>query len=153
SRDWRAHCARPQSSIRAPRMKFPRPRGLSADAWMNQTLPQRGGVENEMAIYTVHAPASEQTLPDPEHFVFVRDGFYFWAMVLGAVWMLRHRLWFALISYVVLVTLLMIVLSVLGSGTLVKVVAGFLIALLLGFEAATLRRLNLARRGYSNVGL
>jgi hypothetical protein len=106
-----------------------------------------------MAIYTVHAPASAQTFADPERFMFVRDGFYFWAMVLGAVWMLWHRLWLAALGYVALLTVLMIALSLLGLGSAAQGAAGFLLALLLGFEAASLRRLNLARRGYSNLGL
>jgi len=48
-----------------------------------------------MSIYTVHEPplkAGEST-PDPDRFVFVRDGFSFWAFLLAPLWMLRHRLW------------------------------------------------------------
>ena len=36
---------------------------------------------------------------DPERFVFVRDGFYFWAFLLGPVWMLWRRLWLVLRVY------------------------------------------------------
>ena len=34
-----------------------------------------------MAVYTVHQPPLRATdaAPDPQRFVFVRDGFYFWA--------------------------------------------------------------------------
>ena len=42
-----------------------------------------------MAIYTVHKPPMKRTEPDPERFKFVRDGFYFWAFLLGPVWMMR----------------------------------------------------------------
>ena len=50
-----------------------------------------------MAVYTVHEPPLKryETDADPERFVFVRDGFSFWAFLLGPLWMLRHRMWLA----------------------------------------------------------
>jgi hypothetical protein len=46
-----------------------------------------------MAVYTVHEPPmkAEQSQPDPERFVFVRDGFSFWAFLLPPLWMLWRR--------------------------------------------------------------
>ena len=32
-------------------------------------------------------------------FVFVRDGFHFWAFLLAPLWMLRHRMWLEFIAY------------------------------------------------------
>ena len=57
-----------------------------------------------MAVYTVHEPPPKrfQSEPDPDRFVFVRDGFSFWAFLLGPLWMLRHRMWLVLIAYMVL---------------------------------------------------
>jgi hypothetical protein len=108
-----------------------------------------------MAIYTVHEPPlrATETTPDPERFVFVRDGFYFWAFLLGPLWMLRHRLWLVLLGYVVVTVVLQVGLRALGASTTVITVAGVLFALLIGFEAATLRRFTLARRRWKNVGI
>ena len=54
-----------------------------------------------MRIYTVHEPAPRENeiVADPDRFRFVRDGFYFWAFLLGPVWMLWHRLWLVLLIY------------------------------------------------------
>ena len=35
---------------------------------------------------------------DPERFVFVRDGFHFWAFLLAPLWLLWHRLWLVLVD-------------------------------------------------------
>jgi Protein of unknown function (DUF2628) len=108
-----------------------------------------------MAVYTVHEPplrAGATAAPEPERFVFVRDGFAFWALLLGPLWMLRHRMWLVLLLYVGLTVVLSLVLHLVASATIGVVVWG-LIALLLGFEAATLRRFTLGRRGYRNIGI
>ena len=108
-----------------------------------------------MAVYTVHEPPLKryESSAAPERFAFVRDGFSFWAFLLSPLWMLRHRLWLVLVGYVVLVAGLAIALQVLDASSTVKVVVGLLLALLVGFEAGTLRRFTLGRRGWSNVGI
>ena len=47
--------------------------------------------------------ALRKPLPNPERFVFVRDGFYFWAFVFSVLWMLWHRMWLILLIYVAVV--------------------------------------------------
>jgi len=107
-----------------------------------------------MSIYSVYEPPSKDgAVPDPARFVFVRDGFTFWAFLLGPVWMLWHRLWLVLAGYLIVATALVVVLRSLGVSASVMVVAGILLALLVGFEAATLRRFALARRRFRNVGI
>jgi Protein of unknown function (DUF2628) len=108
-----------------------------------------------MAVYTVHEPPlkRDQTAPDPERFVFVRDGFAFWAFVLGPLWMLRHRLWLVFIGYMVVTIALQFALRASGASSAVMALVSFLIALLVGLEAATLRRFTLSRRGWKNVGI
>ena len=57
-----------------------------------------------MPTFTVHAPQPGRTNDVSravEQFVFVRDGFYFWTFVLAPLWLLVHRLWLALLVYVV----------------------------------------------------
>ena len=108
-----------------------------------------------MSIYTVYEPPlkAHESAPDPERFVFVRDGFSFWAFLLAPWWMLRHRLWLALVCYVILAVALSVALRLIGTSATVAVIAGALFSLLVGFEAATLRRFGLARRGWRNVGI
>jgi hypothetical protein len=105
-----------------------------------------------MAVYTVHEPPSRDGASAPDRFVFVRDGFSFAALLFGPLWMLRHRMWLVLLFYAVLVAALAVALRLHGSagvGTIVWV----LLALLLGFEAGTLRRFILGRRGFRNIGI
>ena len=107
-----------------------------------------------MAVYTVHAPAPEgdQVSAQADRFVFVRDGFSFPALLFGAVWMLLHRMWLALLGYIVITVALAVLLQRFGSAGVAAAVWIFL-ALLIGFEAPTLRRFTLGRRGYRTVGL
>jgi Protein of unknown function (DUF2628) len=108
-----------------------------------------------MAVYTVHEPPLKRhdVVPDPERFVFVRDGFSFWAFIFGPLWMLRHRMWLVLLGYVGIVAVAEIGLHLLGVSAAVSLVVGFLLALLVGFEASTLRRFTLGRRRWANVGV
>jgi hypothetical protein len=66
--------------------------------------------------------------------------------------MLRHRMWLVLLGYIVVVVALAGVLHLHGTPTAGTVVWA-LLALLIGFEAGTLRRFSLARRRYRNIGL
>lgn len=101
-----------------------------------------------MRIYTVHAPRRPTGDPvgDAERFEFVRDGFHFWAFVLGPVWMLWRRMWLVLLGYIAVFVLLQVALAWAGAGGGARFAAAFLLALLVGFEAATLRRFSLRRR-------
>jgi hypothetical protein len=108
-----------------------------------------------MAIYTVHEPPrkAEGAAPEPERFVFVRDGFAFWAFLLAPLWMLRHRLWLVLLGYVLVTVALQVGLGLIGMSATVMSAVSLLLALLVGFEAATLRRFTLARRRWKTVGI
>ena len=107
-----------------------------------------------MPIYTVHQPRLRkyETAPDPERFAFVRDGFSFWAFLFGPLWMLRHRMWLVLIGYAIVAAMLFGGLRWAGASG-VSTFAGFLLALLVGLEAGTLRRFSLGRRGWKNLGV
>jgi hypothetical protein len=108
-----------------------------------------------MSIYAVYEPPLKphESSSDPERFVFIRDGFSFWAFLLTPLWMLRYRLWLALVGYVILVVALMVGLRLMTAPATVTTVVGVLLSLLVGFEAATLRRFTLSRRGWRNVGI
>jgi hypothetical protein len=107
-----------------------------------------------MPIYTVHAPVtSGADLAATDRFTFVRDGFHFWAAVAGLIWLAWHRLWLALLGWIVLLAAVDFGLAALGvrSGSIFVVNA--LLALLLGFEAASLQRWTLSRRKWRQLDI
>lgn len=108
-----------------------------------------------MSVYTVHEPPlrAAETMPDPERFVFVRDGFSIWAFLFSWLWMLWHRMWLVLVIYVALAVGLETGLHRAGVSSAVLGIVAFLLSLLVGVEASTLRRFTLARGGWKNVGL
>ena len=108
-----------------------------------------------MSVYTVHEPPlrAADASAEPERFAFVRDGFYWWAFLLTPFWMLWHRLWLVLAIYVLVSAGLDAVVRMIGASVFVIALVGVLISLLVGFEAGTLRRFTLGRRGWSNVGV
>ena len=75
-----------------------------------------------MAVYTVHEPLprKDEASADPERFAFVRDGFYFWAFVLGPLWMLWRRLWLVTVLYFALSITLQLGLWQLNASETVK---------------------------------
>ena len=107
-----------------------------------------------MAVYTVHEPPRRDgdALAHTERFAFVRDGFSWPAFLFGPLWMLRHRLWLAFICYLIVVFVLGAAAHVAGAGDWVLGIS-LVVALLVGFEASTLRRYGLARRGWNTVGV
>ena len=107
-----------------------------------------------MPVYTVHAPvANGADLAATDRFVFVRDGFHFWAAVASVIWLLWHRLWLALIGWIVLMIAIQFGMAALGASRGTIFVVDVLIAILMGFEAATLRRWSLSRRKWRQLDI
>jgi hypothetical protein len=108
-----------------------------------------------MPTYTVHAPPLRKgdKVADPEHFVFVRDGFHFWAFVLAPFWLLVHRLWLVFIGYVVATSLIGGLFYWAGAPQWLEFFGSLAVALLVGFEAASLWRWTLDRHGWKTLGL
>lgn len=107
-----------------------------------------------MPVYTVHAPEGRGGRLDPaasDSFVFVRDGFHFWAAVLGAIWLAWQRLWLALLGWIILLAALELLLTRLGAGPGLIFLANLILSVLLGLEAAGLKRWTLARQGYRQL--
>jgi hypothetical protein len=100
-----------------------------------------------MRIYTVHAPRMSDlnVRAAGDRAVFVRDGFHVWAFVFGPFWLLCHRLWWALLGYVGVMAGVSVSLGVLRVSGGVSLCVLLLIALLIGLEAASLRRWTLSR--------
>ena len=98
-----------------------------------------------MPVYTVHAPgAGGADLRSTDRFVFVRDGFHFWAFLFGPLWLIAHRLWLVLIGWIIAVIALDLVLAKIGVGSAAILFAEIIVALLMGFEAASLERWTLS---------
>lgn len=108
-----------------------------------------------MPVYTVHEPPPRKKAAGsgPDRFMFIRDGFHFWAFLFGPLWMLRHRLWALAILYVLTLWFVLAALAAVGLSSAVRYTVLFLIALLVGLEAATLWRWTLARRGWKEHGI
>ena len=108
-----------------------------------------------MPTYTVHAPQPGRTddaARAPEQFVFVRDGFHFWAFVLAPLWLLLHRLWLALLIYAVGYGVLSFGFAFARVSSSAQAIVALLIALLMGFEASSIWRWTLNRRGWTTLG-
>jgi len=112
-----------------------------------------------MPVYTVHEPPrksderDDDTLAHTARFVFVRDGFHFWAFLLAPLWMLRHRMWLEFIFYALIVAAITFALRRLGVAEMAGGWVALLIAVLVGIEASSLRRWKLSRRGFDNLGV
>jgi len=107
-----------------------------------------------MPVYTVHAPLTNGTeFRLADSFAFVRDGFHVWAALLGPVWLAWHRLWLALLGWIVVVIAIQLAMVKLGAGGAAILSVDVLLALLMGFEAASLWRWTLSRHRWRQLDL
>lgn len=107
-----------------------------------------------MPTFTVHEPPNPPAdrVDRAERLVFVKDGFTWLAALFAPIWLLVHRLWWPLLGYV----LLSAGLQALGYFAVLDPrwtgLASLALNLLVGFEADTLRRWGLQRRGWNALG-
>ena len=107
-----------------------------------------------MPVYTVHAPRTRDTgIAATDRFAFVRDGFHFWAFMLGPVWLAWHRLWLAMIGWIVLIGAVDFGMFRLGANRMSVFWINLMVALLLGFEAGSLWRWTLSRRNWRQLDI
>ena len=108
-----------------------------------------------MPVYTVHEPPrrDDDTLAHSARFVFVRDGFHWWAFLLAPLWMLRYRMWLEFIAYLLLIGGFTYGLRRFGIADSAGPWVGLLVSFLVGMEASSLRRWKLARRGFEYLGV
>jgi hypothetical protein len=107
-----------------------------------------------MPIYTVHAPvANSADVAATDRFAFVRDGFHLWAALASVIWLAWHRLWLALIGWIVVVVAIDLGMVAVGAGRMSILCVNALLALLTGFEAASLRRWTLSRRNWRQLDI
>lgn len=102
---------------------------------------------------TVHEPAEPAADPvaRADAVRMVKEGIAWWALVFPALWLLYHRLWLALIGYLVLVTVVETALALAGYWQ-VATWCALAFNVLLAFEANNLRRWTLERKGYVMTG-
>jgi uncharacterized protein DUF2628 len=108
-----------------------------------------------MTVYMVFEPprAGGDPMRRAERIRFVRDRFTWSAFLFAPLWMLRHRLWLAFVGYLVALVVVPTALWLAGGRAGSVLLALFMIHLLIGIEAASLRRRSLARRGWRDLGI
>ena len=97
-----------------------------------------------MAIYSIFERKDD---PEPRA---VPDRFSWFATLLPPVYCLAHGLWWGLLGYVAAVAALVALSGVIGGDAALWLY--IVLALLFGFEGATLRRVRLNRRRYGYAG-
>jgi Protein of unknown function (DUF2628) len=107
-----------------------------------------------MRTYTIHEqpqPVADR-VERAERLVFVKDGFSCAAALLAPLWFLLHRLWWPLLAYVAVSAVFQIGQQWVSLDARWLGLAGLGLNLLIGFEADTLRRWGLERRGWRMIG-
>ena len=107
-----------------------------------------------MRVYTVHEsndPPSDRS-DRAEALRFVREGFSWSAAIFAPLWLLLRGFWLALLLYIVVVAALIFGTEALG-GVGAEIQSLLLIALhvLVGFEADTIERWTLGRKGWQMI--
>ena len=107
-----------------------------------------------MRTYTIHEqpdPAADR-VDRAEALVFIKDGFSWAAALFAPLWLLVHRLWWPLLGYVVVSGAFQLAQLTMTFDKRWLGLAAFALHVLIGFEADTLRRWSLQRRGWHTVG-
>jgi hypothetical protein len=106
-----------------------------------------------MATFTVHTPGRVGEALSPEKIVFLRDGFSWWAFLLGPLWLLWNRAFVAAGAWTALLLLVALVGAKLGAGEAALSLISLGLGLALGFEGSQLVAWTLARRGFSEAAV
>ncbi len=107
-----------------------------------------------MRVYTVHEakdPPSDR-VERAEALRFVRDGFSWAAAIFAPLWLLMRGFWLALLAYIVVIAALAFGLRALGVSDEVSSLVFLALHILIGFEADTIERWTLRRRGWEMIG-
>lgn len=107
-----------------------------------------------MRVYTVHESADPPSdrLDRAAAMRFVRDGFSWTAALFTPLWLLMRGFWLALIAYLIVAMALGIGSQVLGLDETIRTLLAIALHVLIGFEAGTIERWTLRRRGWQMVG-
>jgi Protein of unknown function (DUF2628) len=105
------------------------------------------------AVFEPPMRAGGRAANHTDRFVFLRERFSWAAFLFGPLWMIWRRLWLVLIIYLIVLGLIELGLQRLGIASQVRFAVYFLVALLVGFEAASMRRWTLLRRSWRDCGI
>ncbi|NJL07588.1 MAG: DUF2628 domain-containing protein [Methylacidiphilales bacterium] len=107
-----------------------------------------------MTIWTVHEPPprGRGPLDQADRMVFVKDGLSWTALLFPLIWLAVRRLWLALVFYIVALVLVTVAfqLADMPAGAMIASAA---LSVIVGLEAAGLRRWTLGRRGFKPVAV
>ena len=103
--------------------------------------------------YTVHEKPDPQADRDEraEELFFVRDGFSFAAFLVAPFWMLSKAMWLPFVIYLCLLAFIILVVTAIGLDTRWAVYAVLAVHMLVGFEADSLQRWSLDRKGWRMI--
>ena len=107
-----------------------------------------------MVVYTVHEPPNPPADPleRAARHVFIKERFHWLAAIFPAIWLFVKGMWWELVAYLVLISLLIGILEVLGAAPQATGIFVIIVQIVFGFEAGALYRASLARRGWRTVG-
>jgi hypothetical protein len=106
---------------------------------------------NSEKIYNVF---EKPEAPEPTDRVeLLREGFTFWAFVLGPIWLLAKRQWLLFFGFVTCAVLARITAGLFGLPMVTVAVAALFLHLMLGYHVNDLRAWRLKRRGYRFAGV
>lgn len=108
-----------------------------------------------MHTYTVHCPRRAAGDPDLEmdQTVLVKEGFCWPALFVPLLWLVYHRLWFAAVSYLVVVAVVFGLTDLAEVNDAVAAALSIALQVVVAAEAGDIRRWTLRRRSYEFVGL
>lgn len=108
-----------------------------------------------MAIWTVHEPPprGSSVIDRAERIELVRDGLNWAALLFPVPWMLVKRLWLVLVIYLALLVVANVALYAVEAPAALAVTLDLASCVIVGLEAAGLRRWTLARRGFKTVDI
>ncbi len=102
-----------------------------------------------MAVFTVYVASDRNSsVAATDRVNFIGDRFGWGALLFGPIWLVWHRLWWALLAYFAALALLVFVAGLLHlpGGTIFLVL--LIMGIFLGLEGGALRDFALTRRGY-----
>ena len=107
-----------------------------------------------MVVYTVHEPPNPPADPleRAARHVFIKERFHWLAAIFPAIWLFEKGMWWELVAYLVLISLLIGIFKVLGAAPEAISIFLIIVQIVFGFEAGALYRASLTRRGWRTVG-
>lgn len=105
------------------------------------------------AFAVLEPPGHADTIGHADRFIFLKETFSASAFLFGPLWMMSHKLWLELLSYLAVLVAIGAVLYALDAGLLSIILIFGLIQFLLGIEATSLVRWRLSRRGWQDGGV